>query len=350
MTLANACLWIVKPRNQIFLFVMTVFGVVFFAILKKNEFTSFEERPALLAITPNIIHEWGGDPNMVKVGISISNFPIFKMTTNEFIVDAVVWFEYDPAHVSTETLGKFSFEKGEITRKSPPDSKMINNLLLTQYEVRIKFSSNIDYTLFPLDGHRIFISLENTYVFPSDIILTSEKKAFTISAAMHLEEWNITNTHVNYGYEEIELEKFQPKKIIRYPKIVFSIDVTRIGIRQILLIFLPLFLIFLISLFSLSFDPKTHKGEVLSLSLGAVSSAIAYRFVIQNLAPNVGYFILSDHMFMILLSFMFLNFILGVTLIFKGELTPAWIVARGFLLLLFHFVFLTFFYVILFKW
>jgi len=340
---------LVQPRSQIFLFFCTALCVILLILLKRQTFTAFEQSPILFPFTPAAIKSWGGDPSIVKIGMNIINFPSFNLTDSEFTVDAIVWFGYDPAHVSTETLGKFSFERGEVVKRSSPDSKKVGNKLLTQYEVRVKFSSPLDVTLFPIDQHRIFLSLVNTYVFPSDIILESDKKIFVISQGLQLDEWYVVDRNVNYGYNETFLEESE-ENAIRYPKVIFSVDFSRLGARKLLLIFLPLFFIFFISLISLSFDPKTHKSDIVSLSFGSISSLIGYRFVIQGLSPNVGYFMLSDHIFTILFSCMFIIFLVGIVLIKKGELTPLWNYIRGTLLCLCHATFTLSWYILLFRW
>jgi hypothetical protein len=313
-------------------------------------FSALEAHPKLSYVTPQILKEWGSDPSVIYVGLYINNFPKFQMETNSFIFDAVIWFNYDPAHISTDTISKFSFEKGEVLSKSAPESKLIDSRLLTQYEIRVQFSSNIDYTLFPLDDHRIYISLFNSTLSPRSSLLKSEKRAFAVSSGASLEGWDYVDTHVAYGYDESKLQQQDEKTVILRPKVVFSIDLRRAGIRLISLILIPLFLIFFIAIFSFSFDPKTHSGTMLSLSLGSVSSAIGYRFVIQGLSPHVGYFILGDHIFSILLLFIFITFILCIFLIKRGELSEQWIMTRGIFLLLFHTTFLLSWYLFLFHW
>lgn len=341
---------LIHPRLQICLFFINAFFVITLILIKQNIFTAFERPPMLFPFTPAIIKSWGGDPKIVKVGMNIINFPSFNLINSDFIIDIVVWFEYDPAHVSAETLGKFSFERGEIVQRSNSDSKKIGSKLLTKHEVRVKFSSPLDARLFPMDQHRIFLSLINTYVFPSDILLESEKKIFIISEGLRLDEWYVIDRNVSYGYSETFLEEGDEKNVILYPKVTFSVDFARMGMRKVLLIFLPLFFIFFISLISLAFNPTTHKHEILSLSFGSISSLIGYRFVIQGLSPNVGYFMLSDYIFTLLFSLMFFIFLVDIIIIQKGEIEQIWNYIRSLLLCCCHLVFTISWYILLFRW
>jgi hypothetical protein len=336
-------------KHQFMLFALSTTMIMGLLFLKQKQFTALESAPDLLPLTPAAMQAWQGDPSFVKVGISIISFPSFNLSEGSFIMDAILWFEYDPAHVSTETLGKFSFEKGEIMKKSAPDSKKVGNLLLTQYEIRVKFSSNLDNAFFPVDQHTVFLSLLNTFIFPSDIILESDKNIFIISAAMKLDEWRLVDVQVQHGYQELLLDKHDERKSVRHPKIVFSMDFNRIGTKKMFLIFLPLFFIFFIALLSLSFDPKSHKSEIFTLSFGSVSSLIAYRFIIQNLSPNVGYFMLSDYIFMLLFIFIFIIFSIAAVIVKMGTINVYWNGIRGMVLILFHVLFMASWYTLLFR-
>lgn len=349
MKLDSFFISLVQPRCQVFLFFCTATIITLLIVFKQQRFTAFEQPPILFPLTPAAIRSWGSDPSIVKIGMNISNFPSFNLIDSDFTVDTIIWFEYDPAHVSTETLGKFTFERGEVVKRSNPNSKKVGNKLLTQYEVRIKFSSPLNARFFPIDQHRIFFALLNTHVFPSDIILESDKKIFIIGNGLQLDEWFVVDRNVQHGYNETFLEESK-ENAIRYPKVIFSVDFSRSGTRKILLIFLPLFFIFFISLLSLSFDPKTHKGEITSLSFGGISSLIGYRFVIQGLSPNVGYFTLGDYIFTFLFSSMFIIFLIGVVIVRKGEINVVWNYVRSCLLCTCHLAFIVSWYILLFRW
>ncbi len=341
---------VVWPRYQTVGLIITSFVTVFFAYQARFDFRSLEPSPQLYPITPQKLKEWGGEPTIVRAGMYIINFPEFDMVNNNFVLDGIVWFEFDPALVSLETVGKFSFEKGELKKKSEPDTKLIDTKLFAEYEIRLKYTSNLSYQFFPLDDHRIYISLVNNYVSPSDIVYEAFKPGFSLSEDIFLAEWQHVDHDVHTGYTEATLEKHDERKVVRNPKIMFSIDFRRFGIRQTLLILFPLFLIFFVSLFSLGLDPKERSSNIISLASGSVTSMIIYRFVIQRMSPEVGYFILGDHIFILFLVFVFIEFILGIWLVQKGTLTRVWSMIRGSTFLLFHALFIIAWYYLLFQW
>ena len=337
-------------RNQLIFFCITITLTMLLGMMRRADFFAKEESPSILALTPLQLKKWGADPTVVTVGMHILNFPEFSVVGNKFVFDGIVWFEYDPAHVSTETISKFSFEKGEIIEKSPPDSKLINQRVLTLFKIRVRFTSNIDYTYFPMDDHRIYITFLNTFVNPSDVMFYSAAENFIFADNIYLVEWEIVNTSVRHGYQEAYLEKGLEQTVVRDSKVVFAFDIKRTGVRQILLIMIPLFLIFFISLFSFGFAPVPNQTQISAVASGGIASLIAYRFVIQNLSPQVGYFMLGDHIFTLFLVFAFIVLFMALYVIYNNSISRPMLIARITLFFLFHIILMSAWYYFLFIW
>ena len=70
-----------------------------------------------------------------KTGLFIKSFPVFDAIKNSFMVDSVVWFEFNGDEVMLETIDKFSFDNGKIMSKSPPDIKVVNGKIFAKYNV-----------------------------------------------------------------------------------------------------------------------------------------------------------------------------------------------------------------------
>jgi hypothetical protein len=341
---------IVSTRYQALMLLVTS---VFILLIIRGYYQSFrilEPSPQLRPITAKKIAEWKGDPTLVKAGLNITNFPEFNVSSNIFTFDGVVWFEFDKALASLETISKFTFEKGDIISKSKAETRALGDRIFAEFVVRVRFSSNLTYDLFPLDEHRIYISMVNSATTPSELIFDAYKPGFVISKDLFISEWRIVDTHVDAGYSEAQLDINDAKKTERHPKIVFSLDILRSGNRQAVLIFLPLFLIFFLSLFALSLDPKEYSISIMAMTSACISSLIGYRFVIQNMSPNIGNFMLGDQVFMLLLAFAFINFLLGLILTIHKDLTPTLRIVRGVVFLSFHIVFLIVWYYLLMYW
>ncbi len=343
------CLQVVRPQYQLLALIITSSIVLFLGGRAINRFRPNEKYPEVQSVTPERLKEWGGDPVLVQVGLYITNWHQFSLVDNLFVFDGVVWFQFDPALISLDTIEKFSFEKGELIKKSEPSTKLIDGKLLAEYKIRLRFTTLLNHQSFPLDDHRIYISLVNTVVTPSEMIFRSYKSDFGVSKKIFIPAWHHIDRAVLSGYEEEDVDKFDERKNIRYPIVVFMMDFTRSGIRLILLIFLPVFLIFFISLFWFSFEPE-YKSSIMYLATGAVTSLIAYRFVIQNMSPKVGYFLLSDHIFTFFLALAFISFVFALIWVRHGTITKGMFIARGLVFILFHILFILMWYYLLFIW
>jgi hypothetical protein len=92
-------------------------------------------------------------------------------------------------------------------------------------------------------------------------------------------------------------------------RVVFSFDCNPIDMRHFLNIFLPLYLIFFLTLFSFSFVYSEHTTDVPSIAAASVPALFAYRFVIESISPNVSYFMVSDYLFFLYLILSLLTFL-----------------------------------------
>lgn len=340
---------IVRPQYQVVVFLVTSAIVLLLGIRAASRFNPLERYPEIQSITPEKIKEWGGEPVIVNVGMYITNWHQFDIVANNFVFDGVVWFEFDPSLISIDTISKFTFEKAEIIQKSNPNTRLIDGKLFAEYNIRLRFTTTLSHQFFPLDDHRIYITMVNINVTPSEVIFRSYKSSFTSSRKIFIPAWNQIDNAVRTGYQEDMIDKFDERKIVRYPAVEFILDFTRSGIRLTLLIFLPVFLIFFTSTFWFCFDPK-HTGVIMALVTSAIASLITYRFVIQGMSPEVGYFLLSDHVFTFFLGMSCVSFVLALFWINRGRMTPAMITMRGLVFLLFHLSFIAFWYYLLFFW
>jgi hypothetical protein len=147
-------------------------GIILSFLMYKatQEFTSLDRMPELIAITPDAMKEFGGNPGIAHVGLYIKDFTEFDMLKNEFIFAGILWFMFDPSIISLDTLAKFSFEKGDILATSPPSTRIVKGKLLTRYDIRVRLKTNLTYSQFPFDSHMLYVTLDNNYVTPGEIM------------------------------------------------------------------------------------------------------------------------------------------------------------------------------------
>jgi len=335
-----------NPRNlaqvgdQIFLVALNLIIVILILMKPINTFISTDPPPQIEVVS----RQKGHIGYKVEAGMHIENFQEFDLTNNKFVLTAIVWFKFNPAVLSLDTIEKFSFEKGDILDRSKPITKLVGNRVLARYRIKFKFTSNLDYKLFPINSHTLYITLTNKTVSPKEMVFEASESGFTLSKNIMVPGWKKTRHEVITGYSESLLDRNDPTTKIEHPVLVFQIDFERSGIRQLFVLFIPLFFMFYLTLFSLSLGKEQYMSRV-SVSLGNISAFIGYRFVVEGISPKVGYSMFIDHLFHLLLFVSF--FVFFVSLFTKNK---EYSMLRGTVILVIHTVFLISWYYLCHIW
>ena len=341
--------WITSPRTLVVSAFATVVLLFTMMLPPLATFITTDATPDLIPLVPKKEAEVGGAIAEIKTGLYIHDFPVFDVVHNKFIVDCIVWFQFDPTVISLDTVGNFAFEKGTILKRTPPDTKMINGELFARYLVRVELASTLDYKFFPINDHRIFIVLANQFVTPNEMRYKVSEAGFLIAPEIYAQGWTPIDRTVRSGYSEARLDRYDDKKVVRHPRVVFSIDFEKAGLRKVLLILIPIFLLFFIGLFSLIFDHDRGARAILSLSVGSLSGLLAYRFVIEKLSPEVGYFTLTDHAYTLILGLIFILFLFNMY-IMRKEYTPKVRLVKSLFFIGIQILFLSIWYYLLYMW
>lgn len=298
-----------KSKTKVFFLTTILVTFSFVTYRPLRLFFSNNPTPYIIPNKPKAVASNRSAVAQVTVGMHIINFNKFDTTANEFIANLIVWFEFNPSLISLSAIEKFSFDRGEILHTSKPYIKNLKNeKLLARYTVRVKFSTNLDHTYFPLNGHTIFIVLHNEETTTDELIFFSQKNNLVLSEGLHTEDWIATDKNVNTGHFTVQLGHMD--KETQYPRAIFSIDFKRSGLRKFLLIFIPILMFFFLGLLSLIMNVNDNKTISLSMVSSSLTGLLAYRFVIDGISPAVGYFNITDYLFNIILCAVFIFFLI----------------------------------------
>lgn len=318
----------VRPGYQLFLMVCTFSLLLFLSYYRMLQFKVLDPIP-----TFNKLEVMGSMQRAsIDTGFYVRNFLKFDVIENEFLVDAYLWFEYDSDKFTDQDIDGFSFGKASIVFKSKPYRTTAYGRTLVGYDVQVKFPSNIDYHYFPINSHRIYLTLNNLSISADKALFNVSPATFIVSDTLFTAGWKNFSNGVHSGFKSLTLSKKDAQKKVAFPRIVFAMDFMGTSIRTLFLIFLPLLVIFFISIFTLGLDPKKYYSTILSVAAATITALVSYRFVIENLSPSVSYFMLSDHMFNLILTLNFMVFLIGSVFLQRLEKY------RGFIIVLFHLV------------
>lgn len=335
----------IKGRLILFFTTVILSIVLFYSALFKSHYK--DPKSKIVAITPAQYREWG-QPAQITAGLYVTNFPAFDMLKKTYVLDCIVWFEFNVTVTSLERVSNFSFDKGTILVRELLDSKLIDEILYVRYGVRVEFTSALDYQYFPLDSHRIYLNMENELVSPKEMMFITYDSRLMLSSNIVTNNWRMVDFGTEYGFRESFMDAINLSKVDYTPIASFFFDFERSSLRKVSLIFIPLLIAFFLALGAFLIHIKSF--QVLGLPITAITAMLGYRFVIDGMSPVVGYFMLSDYIFMVVLCCSFIIF-LSSLVVFLTEEEYAWKDAfRSLVMLFVSFIFLLGLYYFLYVW
>lgn len=295
--------------SPLFLFIfatITTVAIFIFVYHATTTFRTTDVTVQLSPLTPQKREEFGGNPVVVDVGLSIRDFRKFDIIHDDFVFEGTLTFSFDPALTSLQTIEQITIAQGEILYRSAPSTYIWQGKMYAHYDIRAKFSNNINFELFPLDDHSLNIIFIQKYVSPTELIFDSKNSAFVIGQDMAFIGWHKINQGVEVGYIEESLDQIDKTDKLYYPAVIFTADYGRqSSVRNTFIIVLPMLLLFFVALFSVIIDPKENFSLNISIAIQSIVGILAFRFVLESMSPQVGYFMYSDYIFFMFLIMSF---------------------------------------------
>lgn len=246
----------------------------------------------------------------MKTGLFIKNFPTFHINKNNFTVDATMWFEFYGSQLSLDVIEKFTFLNARIISKSAPDIKINKDKLLVTYQIVFDVKGNLNYKNFPLANHMLSIVMVNYSIMTNEMIFDDldQANSFILSPEISGVEWGVHATNNFPGMIVASLDDHVKDKSVEYPAIGFTITFIRKSFKDLLVLFMPIFSATLFTWLSLLMNVSNEVGRF-SLSITAFTAILGYRFVIEQVSPQVGYFTLLDSFYLVFLALCFFVFV-----------------------------------------
>ena len=193
----------VRPLFQLIMILIT--GTILACSVYRSSlyFTSTDPTPVISKLTPKILENFGGNPSIVHTGVFINDFLTFDPVKNDFLFKGIIRFEFDPAVISLDTLGKFAFERAEILERSEPYTRIINDKLFVRYDIKVRFKTQLQYSYFPFDDHKVFLQLVHSFLSPEEMIFESSSADFIVRFSTASLGWSAIDRKVRTGFVEI---------------------------------------------------------------------------------------------------------------------------------------------------
>lgn len=298
-------------------------------------FRPADAQPNVLLIDMDMRKEIRAFASVVKTGLYVKNFEVFDITQDHFIAGVIVWFEFLSDEVMIDTVQNFSFVNTKILEKSQPDIRVDGNRVFVKFDVKVEFKSELNYHRYPFDDHRISLVMTNTAVTPREMYFTVENSSFAISADAYTANWRILGLDTAWGYTNLALDSRDKDKDMPRPVVAYSINLAKSAIRNVIIIFIPLFIALLFA-FVTFLSPLTAIGERSKSSIAGLTALLSYRFVIDRMIPSVSYLTTTDLIYILFLLLTLLIFLLQILLGTCASFLAAGMDYRGTILRRFH--------------
>lgn len=327
-----------KPTAQIGLMFITIVIAFLLAFVRMKQLSPIDQQPGLQPLNTQqeqTLH--------VDAGFFMRNFLDFDILKNNFVADAYVWFGFDPKKISLKTIDDFYFGKATIKHKSIPYIWHEGNKTFVGYNVQIQFQTNLNYRQFPIDSHKIYLTLNNASLPAYHATFIADPARFQIAKTLYANGWACTDHHPSHGFQINTIDSRTNKQLVT-PRVVFSCNFAHESFKRFVFVTLPLFIIFFLAIFTLSFDPERRNTNVLGVHAGILTALISYSFVIDTYSPQATYFMLSDVFFNIFLILCCMIFL------FDELFIRLFLPYRGALVIIFHVLLLSLWGTALYWW
>lgn len=293
--------------------ILSAAAVVAFFVGALYLFKPADNEPNVQLIDMEMRKEIRDFASVVKTGMYIKNFELFDITSDHFIAGLVVWFEFLTDEIMLETIQNFSFINGKILEKSPGDIRVSKGTMFVKFDVRVEFKSQLNYYRYPFDDHRISLVLTNNAVTPNELYFTVDNNSFAMASDIYTSNWQVLELDTSWGYTQLKLDsRTENKKMLR-PVVAYSINFAKSSMRQIIIIFVPLFIALLFGLLTFLMG-LSNTYDRMRMSVSALTALLSYRFIIDRMMPTVGYLTTTDLIYVLYLLLLLLIFVLQTML------------------------------------
>lgn len=238
------------------------------------------------------------DPNKVLVGIYVLNIGKLDMSAGSYTID----FYLDLVSDRSYSIDNIEFMNGYVNSIT----KDLDYPHEKTYRIQASLFTNIDLRSYPFDDHKLPIEIEDRINTTRSLIYVFDAKNSSIDPDATLIGWQLK------GYSGGSIPHIYSIENTTFSRFFFDVDIRRAAATSGVKLFLPVFLIILVSLLSLLF-----KGDRISTRI-TVNSTMLLATILLHLRmedglPNISYLTFAD-------QFMVLTYVILIAVLISGVL------------------------------
>lgn len=274
-------------KNQIIPSLIIFFLIFLMFAQSINDFNAYDNLIANFKVRPDVSCN-----KSINIDFKINSFMGSDFSQNILQYGGVILFEFDPKLFTEDQISNFTFFSAEELKKEKILDKIEGDKRYLGYQIQAKIKLALNFKLFPLDDHKLYIILLNYNLHCNNFSYCPKK--FKLEANLKDYDWTLNNVVVKNGIYDSDLI-FENQQLC-FPAVLYQLDIIRYGFREILLILIPLFLVIFLTI--LMFARTNVEIYYADVTFGIVALFVAYRYSIDSYMPKTSHFILADFLFL----------------------------------------------------
>ncbi|PWR72993.1 ligand-gated ion channel [Methanospirillum lacunae] len=250
---------------------------------------------------------------VITVGVYVIDFKQFDIQEGTCEVDFYLHLESDtPVTINDIELMNGDIISADLTHSTPNDKF---------YRVHATVSTDLTLQNYPFDYETIRIEIEPKDLYENEAIFVIDTIKTGIDPSEKIDGWSFVNVS-----SKVDSQIF-PGDGAAYSRAVFNFTMKREALSNVLKFFLPIFLIVLVSLFSLLMKVTSR----LSLNSSMFLAAVLIHWRVVSEIPNLSYGVFLDIFMVITYATLIMVLISGILRIHftdSGKITQAELVHR----------------------
>jgi hypothetical protein len=250
-----------------------------------------------------------GAPQVVQVGVSLTNVGKLDLATGTYNVEFYLTFTCPPGVTDCST--KFELASGIVTKSEPvPDETPTPGKSV--FRVKADMTEDLDLSEYPLDEHELTISFTHPTEDATKLVYAVDKDDTSVGDSVKLAGFHITDSGA-----AVETKKFDGVDE-NFSVYTFHITAQRVRLSSYLKGFLPPFFIVLVSCLGLVLRAKSITNR-LTMGTAGLLSAVMFHISSTSALPPLGYLTRADKFMLVTYVILVANLLFCVLMLMKDD-------------------------------
>jgi hypothetical protein len=248
-----------------------------------------------------------GAKDVVKVGALINDVQQLDLQSHSYNVDMYMWFKWrnpdiDPSR-SFEFLNAFELWGHILTYETPKPEVLPDG---THYQVlrnQGKFNTKLPLERYPFDTQHLRVLIEDSHADERELVYVPDDDPVALSADLTIPGWDIGDPSLTVVSNRYDSSFGDPRVgDLSYSRAIVDLPVTRPKGTYALKLLLPMLLVALTALLSLSVHPRYVEARV-GIGITALLTLVALQLTSNSSLPEVNYLLLLDKLYILSYAF-----------------------------------------------